>query len=118
MALDFNEKRLYTKQATASIKALTGGNLPFNEKRTATKKLAEAVAKLSGKDQQEPKAPATLYERIMKGEFNDMPVEPFVKKVEEALEEVDGDGLPEAKACLKQYVQAHYDVANNLLIAA
>ena len=130
MALDFNEKRLYTKQATASIKALTGGNLPFNEKRTATKKLAEAVAKLSGKGQQEPKAPASLYERLVNGEFNSLPWEQYFEKLKEACEEeaerrkAAGENGLEARsssiACMeaRKYLESRYDPATDSMSKA
>lgn len=117
MALTFKEKIFYQDQAESSLETLNKENLSIKEKVATQDRLTEALEKLDA-GLEEPKAPATLYERIMKGEFNSLPAGKFIFKVNEALEEVESYGLPEAKACLKQYVQAHYDAANNLLIAA
>ena len=117
MALTFKEKIFYQDQVESSLEILNKENLSIREKVATQDRLTEALEKLDA-GLEEPKAPASLYERIMKGEFNSLPVDPFLRKVAEAREEDDSIGVLGAKACVKQYVQAHYDAANNLLIAA
>ena len=117
MALTFKEKIFYQDQVESSLEILNKENLSIREKVATQDRLTEALEKLDA-GLEEPKAPASLYERIMKGEFNSLPVEPFVKKVEEALEEVDGYGVQEAKNCANQYTKAHYDPERQMVRAA
>ena len=116
MALTRAERRSYMNQLFDNQDRLEQEKLSRTDRRTCTNLMFEALDKLDAGEQ--PDAAIALYERIMKGEFNSLPVEPFVKKVEEALEEVDGDGLPEAQNCAKQYLQAHYDATERMFIAA
>ena len=116
MALTRAERRSYMNQLFDNQDRLEQEKLSRTDRRTCTNLMFEALDKLDAGEQ--PDAAIALYERIMNGEFNSLPVDPFLRKVAEAREEDDSIGILGAKACVKQYVQAHYDAANNLLIAA
>lgn len=107
MALTFSEKRLYQKQAAASRKTLKKGGLAFMEKRAAQKQWKEALAKLRG-----AKAEKSLYERLVAGEFNNLPWQQYYEKLKEAWTESGAD-LASAPMEAIKYLEAHYDPASD-----
>ena len=129
MALTFKEKIFYQDQAESSLETLNKENLSIREKVATQDRLTEALEKLDA-GLEEPKAPASLYERLVNGEFNSLPWEQYFEKLKEACEEeaerrkaAGARGLeahPMAIACIEvgKYLEAHYDPATDSMSKA
>lgn len=107
MALNLKEKRFYQDQVESGLEALDKKGLPIKEKRAAQDQVLDALEKLGG-----DKAGKTLYQRLVDGEFNNLPYMQYYEKLKKAWEE---KGAPLADAPLEaiKYLEAHYDPATD-----
>ena len=115
--LTFKQKREYQAQLESKYAELEAGSLSFKEKRTIQAQIAD-IYTLLGEDGTEPAtAPATelaLFQRLIAGEFNNLPMQQYLDKGFEAAREfagLDFDEDPElCKECatvLAEYMAAH-----------
>ena len=86
--LTFKQKREYQAQLESKYAELETGSLSFKEKRTIQAQIA-AIYTLLGEDGTEPAtAPATLFDRLLAGEFNNLPTS---SQYMDKLREVNGE---------------------------
>ena len=115
--LTFEQQCDYQEQIEAKYAKLEAGDLSFSEMSTIQDEIDELYT-LLGEDGTEPAtAPATelaLFERLLDGEFNNLPMQQFLDKGFEAAREfagLDFDEDPElCKECatvLAEYMAAH-----------
>ena len=108
MSLNFKEKRALQKTVTEQQAALRGGSLGFKEKREAQKLLRDALAKRGAAPKPvEPPAPAndSPFAPLLAGDFNRLPVQEFVTRLEGAYSEEED--LDKAKQAAIQYLEAN-----------
>lgn len=127
MALTFKEKIFYQDQVESSLEILNKENLSIREKVATQDRLTEALEKLDA-GLEEPKAPASLYERLVNGEFNSLPWEQYFEKLKEACEEEaerrkaasgeETDASSLGREVAIKYLEAHYEPASDSMSKA
>lgn len=102
--LTFAEKRALTKIVSVKTAELQAGGLSFTEKRAATKALNEAVAKLTGATTTGKASP--LLDDLLAGKFDELEPFAFLAKLEDVVNELEGDVEP-VKAPVLKYMDSH-----------
>ncbi len=81
MALTFKETVFYQDQVDSGLETLDKGGLTFKEEVAIQDQVTEALEKLTGNT-----AEKSLYERLVAGEFNNLPWQQYYEKLREAFE--------------------------------
>lgn len=109
--LTFKQKREYQAQLESKYAELETGSLSFKEKRTIQAQIAD-IYTLLGEDGTEPAtAPATLFDRLLAGEFNNLPMQQYLDKWGEANKEFDNSNFAALEnkiaTAMSEYMAAH-----------
>lgn len=114
--LTFKQKRDYQAQIDGKYAEMEAGTLSFKEKRTIQAQIND-IYTLLGEDGTTPTAAPTLFDRMLAGEFNSLPMQQYIDKWREVNKDFDNSTLADLEDkitnAMSEYMAAHRSEITN-----